>query len=97
MVELTGFTLFKTPKGWQLSTSIQSEAGWFVRRVDEEIANRVLSAIPTELLPDMDFTPPKYELPTPAKFETVKPELKVELPKPNRFTRGPNATTGRLF
>jgi len=32
-VELTGFTLFQTSKGWQLSTRQEGDNGWSVKHV----------------------------------------------------------------
>jgi len=46
MTELDGFTLFKTSKGWQLSTRAKGESGWSVRFVSQEAADRLFSCLP---------------------------------------------------
>lgn len=46
MTDLTGFTLFKITKGWQMSTRVEGEVGWFVRFVTEERAREILAQIP---------------------------------------------------
>jgi hypothetical protein len=42
---LSGFTLFKVPRGWQLSTRTEGEVGWSVRLIKADEAECILSSL----------------------------------------------------
>lgn len=44
-MSLSGFTLFKVPKGWQLSTREEGETGWIIRMVSEDKARLILKTV----------------------------------------------------
>ncbi len=43
--ELTGFTLFPTSKGWQMSIRPKSELGWLIRFIEDADARRILDSL----------------------------------------------------
>jgi beta-lactamase class D len=59
MVDLVGFTLFQHPgRGWQMSTRIKGEDGWFVGYVDDAYAQELF-----DRLKDIDAQSAKKALP----------------------------------
>jgi hypothetical protein len=59
MVDLVGFTLFQHPgRGWQMSTKIRGEDGWFVGYVDDDYAQQLF-----DRLKDIDAQSAKKALP----------------------------------
>lgn len=45
MKSLTGFTLFQTSRGWQLSTREREQDAWSVRIIPQEEADALLKAV----------------------------------------------------
>jgi hypothetical protein len=57
-MQLSGFTLFQTGKGWQLSLRPQGEEGWSVHAgFPDEKAQEILSVV-SKLVPKMPVEPP---------------------------------------
>ena len=49
--ELTGFTLFKVTRGWQMSLRPVGEEGWIIRIISDEDASRILSTVGNDPTP----------------------------------------------
>lgn len=45
MPDLTGFTLFRVTKGWQMSTRTVSENGWEVQTTPDATASEILDLV----------------------------------------------------
>ena len=43
--KLSGFTLFKVAKGWQMSLRLAEEGGWLIRHISDEDAARLLDLV----------------------------------------------------
>ena len=43
--DLTGFTLFSVPKGWQMSVRLKDELGWRVRIISQEEAAAIFETL----------------------------------------------------
>ena len=61
--KLSGFTLFKVTKGWQMSLRLAEEEGWLVRHVSDEDASRLLDLVgedpaPINVVASSELVPP---------------------------------------
>lgn len=62
---LSGFTLFKVPKGWQMSIRIEGEEGWSVRIVSDELANNLLARLGGRVQSVLALQAPRFVRTTP--------------------------------
>ena len=63
MARLTGFTLFVHPgRGWQMSTRERGEEGWSVQIISDEVADRILKTVQSEIPPIPGREPPRGQL-----------------------------------